>query len=159
MKYLTIIFIAPLIIITSGCTNYREISRPISLVSPGHNKPFVILTADRSIVRKGESVDLIFTLVNPTKKKIALPISAKERNGYDVVSCDIRVEWKGKNGASSSSGGRDVISSPRVSYLMPRESLSYRMQWKFKGQGEGTATLKYKFVDEFPPVEFAVQTR
>jgi hypothetical protein len=150
-----------LIILTVGCSNYRELSRPVSIVSPIPEKPHVIFTADRSIVRKGESIDLTVTFVNPTKQKIALPAYSRERNGYDFVSCSISVDWKGKNGASSHSGGHDSISSHLVHYLMPGEHQSFRMRWVFDDQGEGTATLTYKFglQDDFPPIVLTVKTR
>lgn len=146
-----------------GCMPGFTRSEPTAVVAPAPNRPYLILTADRSILRHGESVEFAALFINPTDKKIMLPTESASESGIDSIEHRLEVDWKGENG--SSSGGISAIGinvdPPRFSYLQPRTSRSYRLRWKFEGRGKGTATLTYHFgwSDVFPPVKIILQTR
>ncbi|MDP0492160.1 MAG: hypothetical protein Q7Q71_14015 [Verrucomicrobiota bacterium JB023] len=146
----------------TGCSTIGRDSPPFSIAAPALNKPHIILTADRSVVRKGESVQIMVTFVNPTGKQIAIPTEGFGDDGFDTIEHRLHVEWEGKNGNSSS--GMSAVSlhpnPPSINYLAAGKSKSFRLRWKFDDRGEGVATLKYEFgwTDDFPPVEITIRT-
>ena len=151
-----------IVALVTGCATDGGNSPPISISAPALNRPHVILTADRSLVRKGESVQIMVTFVNPTSKRIVIPTESSGDDGFDTIEHRLHVEWEGKNGNSSSGMSAASLhpNPPSINYLAAGKSKSFRLRWKFDDRGEGVATLKYEFgwTEDFPPVEVAIRT-
>jgi hypothetical protein len=151
------------VVLIAGCASHRDNSAPISIVAPSPNRPHLILTADRSVVRKGECVEIMVTFVNPTKQRITLPTESIGEDGFDNIEHRLDLDWTGKNGNSSS--GMSAVSvnrcPPSFDYLEPGQSKSYRLRWRSEVRGEGVAILTYEFGwgDDFPPVKITLLTR
>ena len=151
-------------LVVPACAPRLSQSPPISIVSPSPSKPHIILSADRSVVRHGETVQMIVTFVNPTGKAITVPYGYVGEDGYGRIEHRLEVDWERGDGDASSLGGHWVSimpNPPQIHELAPGESKSYRLRWKFDDRGEGRAILKYKFGwgDVFQPVEITLHTK
>jgi hypothetical protein len=146
-----------------GCAPGFTRSGPTAVVAPAPNRLYLILTADRSSVRHGESVGFTVQFVNPTAKKVLLPTGTLVEDGVNSIPHQLEVEWQGVDGNSSLgfSGVTIHSSPPTATYLEPKTSRAYRLEWKFEGRGKGTATLVYRFgwSDDFPPAKITLTTR
>ncbi len=146
-----------------GCVNSSKSPDPIAVVVPAPTHPHLILTADRSSVRHGQSVHLTATLVNPTKHRIVLPTTSLGDNNDLSIEHRLHVDWKADDRRSASSGFSVVninICPPSIDYLEPGTSRSYPLLWKFEERGRGVVTLTYSFVysESFPPVTITLAT-
>lgn len=148
-----------------GCVPRFTRSEPSSVVVPAPSRPYLILTADRSTVRHGESVEFTALFVNPTGHKVALPTEAPIEGGLNSIEHILEVAWRAEDRRSGSSGTISAVGiavcPPAISYLQPKTSRSYRLKWKFEERGKGTANLTYRFgsSDDFPPAKITLHTR
>lgn len=147
----------------AGCVPNFIRAEPTAVVAPAPNRPYLILTADRSTVSHGETVEFTALFVNQTKRKVALPTESLSVDRFDSIEHRLEIEWKGESGGSSLGMSAVCVNScpPSTSYLQPNASRSYRLRWKFEERGKGIATLTYHFgfSDDFPPAKITLHTR
>jgi len=145
----------------AGCMSVSRSSEPIVVVSPAPSRPHLILTADRSSLRHGESVKIIATFVNPTKHRVALPTTSQFDDDPSIEH-RLQIDWKGENGSSRSGLSAVGINAcpPSIDYLEPKTSRSYHLQWKFDERDKGVVKLIYQFgySDDFPPATITLRT-
>jgi hypothetical protein len=147
------------VLFASSCAQHHS-SAPISLVVPAPGKPYLILTADRTDVQKGDSVEVIVTFVNPTKRRLMLPSGGYPMNDeYALIDHHIEGTWNG--GPAGFFGSSIDCCPPSAQYLEPGQQKTYRLKWKAdRHYGEGVLELKYKFGwnKDFPPVTLKLMT-
>lgn len=147
--------------VTSCSSN---ISPPISVVSPAlSKKPYVILTADRSVVKEGETVHLFVTIVNPTKRRLMSPTESAFETNDAPIAHNLVVDWNGESGGSATAMSYHGIHTnpPFLSYLEPGEKKSYRLSWTNSFDGKGSAELELKLgtiLSEFPVSKMTLAT-
>jgi len=146
----------------AGCVSSRS-PAPIVVVSPAPTRPHLILTADRASLRHGESVRVVATFVNPTKRRVALPTMSQVDGEDPSIVHRLHIDWKGENGNLSSGFSAVGINTcpPSIEYLEPNASRSCELQWTFDDRGKGIAVLTYHFGygDDFPPATVKIPTR
>lgn len=150
------------VILLHGCSPVKD-SPPTAVVSHPPTRAYLILTADRTVVRENESVEILVTFVNPTGRRVTIPTESFPEGGYDKIEHRLGEEWKGANGDSSL--GMEAISinvcPPSSNFLEPGDRKSYRLVWKSSYGGEGTVELTYEFRSgsDFPPIVLRLKTR
>ncbi len=144
-----------------GCaSNFRNWEQS-AVVVPAPSHPYLILMADRSTVTHGGFVEFTAKFVNPTSHKVAFPSETLCYNGEDVIGHRLEIDWHGESSNSTEVNNFGIDACPpSASYLKPKTSRSYRIKWKFKDRGRGTAELTFVFgsSDVFPPAKIILHT-
>ena len=135
-----------------------------SSVAPAPEVPYVILTANKDLVRVGDTVQFTVTFANPTEKKVMLPqVSAfkgDEAEGFSQIAHTLVVT---RNGSESPISALSIESSPpNFQFLAPDSKKTYNFKWTSPYEGEGAAELKFTFAlgyqDSFPPIAITLKT-
>jgi hypothetical protein len=140
MKLLSIALIFTFV----SCSDHNAIS-PIQITNAKTIEPHVIISSSKSTISKGEKTTLVFTLVNPTNKRIPIPFLRSSDNSEGPANGNFTIEWKGIEGDLSWAMIRNSVTGtpPTINYLEPNKSLSFYWIYESSFKGEGEIQIEY----------------
>jgi hypothetical protein len=122
----------------------------LSSVVPSPQVPYAVLAVDHNLIRKGDSVILTLTLVNPTSHSIPLPDSQPDAHGFDTVAGCLSAKTALEGVPEGHFTRSDMLVFTTSLHrpatrppLAPRSSRNYRILWRSPFEDRGRIDLSF----------------